>query len=151
MVSTTIPVQRGNHVLAVLTAVYNIFLFIIQVFLGTIIGLLSGGLNTLSTAVTEAGGTIEGSVDEATTLTGLWAILLLVIGIGMLLSAIGIFMRRPWGWMLTIGVHLGYVIITLLSGALSGGIIPMVSAAISAAIVAAFFFIPDIKRALNAA
>ena len=56
----------GNNVIAVVAAIYTIVLCIIQICVGTAAGLVSGGLNQLTTAVTEAGGTVSGEVGQIT-------------------------------------------------------------------------------------
>lgn len=141
----------GNNVVAILAAIYSIVLCILQVCAGTLAGVLSGGLNSLSTAVTEAGGTVGADVGQATGATGIMAILLILAGVAMLISAVGVFMRRPWAWMLTIAAHGAYVVIAVLSGSLSAGALAFVFIGLSIAVVAAFLLMPDIKRALNVA
>lgn len=148
--NTAPPNASGNNVLAVVAAIYTVILCVMQVCAGTVAGILSGGLNSLSTAVTAAGGTIEGDLASATGATGIVAILLVVVGLAMLFAAVGVFMRRPWAWMLMIGTHAAYAILAVLSGGLST-IVGIIFVVLSVGVVGLFLTQTDIKRALNVA
>ncbi|MBK9125460.1 MAG: hypothetical protein IPM16_20375 [Chloroflexi bacterium] len=142
----------GNNVIAVLAAIYTIILCIIQICGGVVIGLLSGGLGAIGRAATEAG-VEDPSLTElgnATGATGIVSIILVVVGIALLAASVGVFMRRPWSYWLMIAMHVAFVVLTLLSAGLSN-IVSIIFMVLSAGVAAAFFLMPDIKRALNVA
>lgn len=140
----------GNNVVAILAAVYSIVLCIFQICLGAVAGIISGSLNEISSVASAIGGTVDPDVASMTTSSGLLAILSVVAGVALLLAATGVFMRRPWAWMLMMAAHAAYVVLGVLGGVLST-FVGIIFVLISAGVVAAFYFLPDIKRALNVA
>ena len=74
----------------------------------------------------------------------------LVIGIALIVDAIGLFQGKPWSWMLTIGLYGVLIIIQILTILTSGfGILSLVWIVVAGAIVYLFYTNADIKRALG--
>lgn len=74
----------------------------------------------------------------------------LIIGIALIVDAVGLFQGKPWSWMLTIVLYAALIVIQVVS-ALSGGfgILSLVWIVVAGAIVYLFYTNADIKRALG--
>jgi hypothetical protein len=74
----------------------------------------------------------------------------LIIGIALLVDAVGLFQGKPWSWMLTIVLYGALIVIqvlTILSGGF--GVISLVWIVVAGAIAFLFYTNADIKRALG--
>lgn len=74
----------------------------------------------------------------------------LVIGIALLVDAVGLFQGKPWSWMLTIALYGVLIIIQILTILTSGfSALSLVWILVAGAIVFLFYTNADIKRALG--
>jgi hypothetical protein len=155
--------SSSKPTMIVVTAILSIVLAILNLcggFAAVTGGAILGGLGSVvNQAAQEAGAELDAeAAAAAAAISGLggglfviFGLVFLVIGIALLVDAIGLFQGKPWSWMLTIVLYSIFAVLTLISALTSNtlGIWPIIQIAVGAAIVYLFYTNADIKRALG--
>lgn len=149
--------------LIVVTAILSIVLAILNLcggFAAVTGGAILGSLGTVANqAAQEAGTEIDAETAAAISALGglgggliaIFGLVFLVLGIALIVDAVGLFQGKPWSWMLTIVLYGLFAILTLLSAITNNsfGIWPIIQIVVAGAIAYLFYTNEDIKRALG--
>jgi hypothetical protein len=154
--------SSSKPTMIVITAVVSVLVGIVNL-CGGIAGLtggaLLGGAGAIANQISsESGQTLTAEEQAALNavsagggaLLTILGIVGLVIGIALLVDAVGLFQGKPWSWMLTIALYGVLIIIQILTILTSGfSALSLVWIVIAGAIVFLFYTNDDIKRALG--
>lgn len=120
------------------------------------ISVVAGLLNLVGGITMATRSTLMGSLGNTATAftSGLLSVLgfiSMVIGIMLIVDAIGLTLRKPWSWMMTLRLYGIYLVLTVLGWLINSNfnILSLGFAVISGAIVYLFYTRADIKRALG--